>query len=223
MTRHREGSGPAVDSAVRVVLEEKGRPIMSTLHVGLIGVGYMGRGIARNLLRQGHASSSVVVNHLSLVDPNIAGIESLLQSLKRDSSFSIKNVTCQTSAAGLLNDVDICALSLPSESVCEEVLFNPKTGLIPTMKSQKSTKVIVDHSTYSKSFVVQCSDRVSRESGQRVKYTDAPVSGGPKGAWDGTLSIMIGGDDSTVHSVMPVLKLYSGHQYHIGQQAGAGK
>ena len=45
---------------------------------------------------------------------------------------------------------------------------------------------------------------------------DAPVSGGPAGAWNGTLSVMVGGDTSAVDACRDILQLYSTNIKHMG-------
>ena len=45
---------------------------------------------------------------------------------------------------------------------------------------------------------------------------DAPVSGGPAGAWNGTLSVMVGGDTSAVDTCRDILQLYSANIKHMG-------
>ena len=47
-------------------------------------------------------------------------------------------------------------------------------------------------------------------------YIDAPVSGGPKGAADGTLTVMMGGPDLVCEAVRPVLHTYASKILHFG-------
>jgi 3-hydroxyisobutyrate dehydrogenase-like beta-hydroxyacid dehydrogenase len=53
------------------------------------------------------------------------------------------------------------------------------------------------------------------------RFLDAPVTGGPKGAQDGTLTIMVGGDPSTLESMRPLLAAMGSSIYHFGD-VGAG-
>jgi len=49
-----------------------------------------------------------------------------------------------------------------------------------------------------------------------VDFLDAPVSGGPRGAEDGTLSIMVGGDAASLNRVRPVLEIFGKNIFHMG-------
>eukprot|EP01034_Spumella_vulgaris_P034657 gene34657-42746_t len=65
-------------------------------------------------------------------------------------------------------------------------------------------------------FSLDMHKKVQELTNDRVVYLDAPVSGGPGGAWDGSLSIMIGGAKEDVEVVRPVLELYSSKIQHMG-------
>jgi 2-hydroxy-3-oxopropionate reductase len=55
-----------------------------------------------------------------------------------------------------------------------------------------------------------------------VRVVDAPVSGGDQGAVEGTLSIMVGGDDADVEAARPLLEVMGSTVVHVGP-AGAGQ
>lgn len=60
-----------------------------------------------------------------------------------------------------LQECDIIALSLPSEEACERALFNEDNGIV--LRSAKMASfVIVDHSTYSRQFVLDVQNKVER-------------------------------------------------------------
>jgi 3-hydroxyisobutyrate dehydrogenase-like beta-hydroxyacid dehydrogenase len=56
-----------------------------------------------------------------------------------------------------------------------------------------------------------------------VDYLDAPVSGGEKGATEGTLSIMVGGPTGVLERCRPVLEVLGSNIYHVGQNVGDGQ
>jgi len=62
-------------------------------------------------------------------------------------------------------------------------------------------------------------DKQAKQHG--IIYIDAPVSGGPKGAEDGTLTIMMGGPEQACDVVRPVLDLYASKILHFGS-VGSG-
>ena len=56
-----------------------------------------------------------------------------------------------------------------------------------------------------------------------VDMLDAPVSGGPKGAANGTLGMLLGGDDATLERVMPMLEAMSAKRTHVGGPGSGGR
>lgn len=97
----------------------------------------------------------------------------------------------------------------------EAVLFGDQ-GLTTTAKSGT---IIVDHSTISPDAT---RDFAKRLADQGIDFIDAPVSGGDIGAQQGTLSIMVGGRDEAVQSVMPMLQVVGKSIIHLGE-AGLGQ
>jgi 3-hydroxyisobutyrate dehydrogenase len=70
--------------------------------------------------------------------------------------------------------------------------------------SARSGLIIVDHSTISPSATRQLAEDLAKSG---THFLDAPVSGGDSGARDGTLSIMVGGDQSAFDRVEPLLRI----------------
>ena len=54
-----------------------------------------------------------------------------------------------------------------------------------------------------------------------MTFVDAPVSGGPRGAREGTIAIMVGGEDKLYEQIWPTLKVISSNIFHAGP-VGAG-
>ena len=212
----------------------------NSINVSLIGVGFMGRGIARNLALKGLKSSasnnhnnddnsnnsSPPLSRLSLFDSNPSQISSLHTAISADlPSCEQHKMVVLKHPTEAIKQKGIIALSLPSETVCEQVLFDQSEGLVTSFaRSQHSLaagkRFLVDHGTYSKEFVLYCDERIrkslSSDYHATLSYIDAPVSGGPQGAWNGTLSIMLGGDTASVQEVLPVLRLYAAKCEHFG-------
>lgn len=87
------------------------------------------------------------------------------------------------------------------------------------LASMKPGSVLVDHTTASAALARELA---AATGGQGVGFLDAPVSGGQQGAENGRLSIMIGGDEATVHEIKPVLAAYGKAITHIGP-VGSGQ
>lgn len=104
---------------------------------------------------------------------------------------------------------DVYLLSLPTSAHVREVI-ETSPGLLALAPKGS---VIVDTSTSDPA--------VSRELAAKVTaaglhWLDAPVSGGPKGAANGTLGMLLGGDDATLERVMPMLEAMSAKRTHVG-------
>jgi 3-hydroxyisobutyrate dehydrogenase len=104
---------------------------------------------------------------------------------------------------------DVYLLSLPTSAHVREVI-EQSPGLL---NLAPKGSVIVDTSTSDPA--------VSRELAEKVKaaglqWLDAPVSGGPKGAATGKLGMLLGGDESTIERVAPMLAAMSAKRTHVG-------
>lgn len=149
--------------------------------VGFIGLGVMGRPMARNLLKRGFG---VVVHNRSR-----APVDALVA----------EGAQAAESPADVARRVTRIITMLPDGPDVEAVLMGPNgvfSGLQPDA-------VIVDMSTIAPA----TARRLAREAAARgARYLDAQVSGGEIGAIDGTLSVMIGGDAEAIESVRPILE-----------------
>jgi 2-hydroxy-3-oxopropionate reductase len=149
--------------------------------IGFVGLGIMGRPMARNLIKAGHSL---------IVHDRVQGAVDELVSLGARAATSAREVALQC---------PLLITMLPSSPDVELVALG-KAGII---EGAKSGLVFVDMSTIS--------PIVSRKVGEAlaprgVTMLDAPVSGGEKGAIDAALSIMVGGDKATFDSVLPIFQ-----------------
>lgn len=165
--------------------------------VGFIGLGVMGKAMAANILKAGHA--------LTVYDLDSAKVKALVAAGARDGG----------SAAGVAEMADVIVISAPDTADVDTILFGPR-GV--TAKAKRGT-VVVDCSSISATATQDFAARLSRHG---VDLVDAPVSGGAKGAEDGTLSMMIGGDPGVVDRVRPILECMGKTLKHIGP-VGAGQ
>jgi 3-hydroxyisobutyrate dehydrogenase-like beta-hydroxyacid dehydrogenase len=96
-------------------------------------------------------------------------------------------------------EADVVALCLQGEEVIEQVL----TGDDGVLSTARPGTIVVDHSTIhpesAKRFAATCAEH-------GVTYLDAPVSGTGKVAWDGQLTIMVGGDAEAFEKIKPLLE-----------------
>jgi len=165
--------------------------------VGYIGLGLMGKSIARNILKGGFP---VVVHNRSR-----AAVAELVAEGARE-AFSPAEVARQ---------VDVVFTNLPDTPDVETVVLGPDgilAGAHPGL-------IWVDNSTIKPATARLIPERLA-EAG--VLSLDAPVSGGEIGARQGTLTIMVGGPAEALERVMPVLLAMGKTVTHVGD-AGAGQ
>jgi len=165
--------------------------------VAFFGVGQMGEPMAGHLLSAGHAL--VLVAHHSRT-----GVERLVG----------KGAVEASSAADAVRRTDVAIMMLPTADEVEEVLFEP--GQAASAMAPGYT--VIDMGTSYPPQTRRLAARVAERGG---RFLDAPVTGGPKGAQDGTLTIMVGGDEATLESVRPLLAAMGSSIFYFGG-IGAG-
>jgi 2-hydroxy-3-oxopropionate reductase len=165
--------------------------------IGYIGLGLMGKNIARNIMKAGYP---VVVHNRSQgpVDELVA-----------------EGAKSTDSPAEVARLADIVFTSLPDSPDVELVALGPR-GII---EGARPGLIFVDNSTI-KPAAARHIAAVLGEKG--VRCLDAPVSGGDIGARQGTLAIMVGGTAETLEIVMPVFQVMGKTVTHVGE-AGAGQ
>jgi 2-hydroxy-3-oxopropionate reductase len=165
--------------------------------LGFIGLGIMGGAMAKNLLKAGFK--------VSVHNRSRAKVDELVSAGAQDGG----------SPAGVARASQVVLLCVPDTPDVEKVLFGDD-GVIHGIAKDA---VVIDCSTISATATVEMAQRV-RDKG--AHFVDSPISGGPKGAIDGTLSCMIGGDAAIVERCMPVFKAIGKTFTHIGAN-GAGQ
>ena len=167
--------------------------------IGFIGLGIMGKPMARNLAMAGY---DLVIYNRSQDD-----VDTLLaEGDQFQAAASPREVAERTKAIITM---------LPDSPDVRDVVFG-ENGLLPAIDKGH---LLIDMSTIAPATAVEV-DAALRERGARA--LDAPVSGGDKGAIAGTLSIMVGGDDGDFHRAMPLFEAMGKTIVHVGG-AGAGQ
>jgi len=167
------------------------------LKVGYIGLGLMGKSMARNILKAGFP---VVVHNRSQ-----AAVDELVA----------EGATRATSPKEVSEQVDVIFTNLPDSPDVEKVALD-ENGII---EGAHDGLIFIDNSTIKPASARMIAEKLSAKN---VFALDAPVSGGDIGAKNGTLTIMIGGDASALEKVMPVLQSIGKTITHVGE-AGAGQ
>ena len=153
---------------------------MELRKVGFIGLGTMGHPMALNLLKAGFS--------LKVYDIMPAAVQSLAES----------GASPAASARDAARDVQVVITMLPDSPHVEEAV----AGADGILASLEPGTVVIDMSTISPTVAQSLAAKVA---GRGAFFLDAPVSGGMKGAREGKLSIMAGGDEAAFERVRPVL------------------
>jgi 2-hydroxy-3-oxopropionate reductase len=167
------------------------------LKVGYIGLGLMGKSIARNILKAGFPL--IIHNRSSLaVDELVA-----------------EGARAASSPAEVAAQVDVAFTNLPDTPDVENVVLGGN-GIV---SGARPGLIWVDNSTIKPAVARSLAEKLS---GLGVLSLDAPVSGGDVGARLGTLAIMVGGPSEALEKVLPVLQAMGKTITHVGS-AGAGQ
>ncbi len=165
--------------------------------VGFIGLGIMGRPMAKNLLKAGyplvvHNRSQGAVQELVGLGAKAAG-----------------------SPEAVAREVRIVILMLPNSPDVQRVVLGPQ-GLLA---GARPGQIVVDMSTISPLVTRQVGAALAEKG---VRMLDAPVSGGEKGAIEGTLSIMVGGEPAVFQEVLPLFRAMGKTITHLGPLGAGG-
>jgi len=169
---------------------------MKEKKIGFIGLGIMGKPMAKNLLEAGypltvHNRSPLPVNELTALGASKA------ESPKE---------TAQKS--------DVIITMLPDSPDVEKVIL----GENGVFEGAKSGTVIIDMSSIAPLVSIRISAEIEKKG---VEMLDAPVSGGETGAIQGTLAIMVGGKEEIFNAHLDILKVMGKSVVRVGD-IGAG-
>lgn len=165
--------------------------------IAYIGLGIMGRPMVLNLLRAGY-SVRVWARRSEMMEPLVEA-----------------GATACSSPADAADNSGIIITNVSDTTDVEQVVLG-QNGII---EGAAKGSVVVDMSTISPSVTRAIAERLGERN---IEMLDAPVSGGEKGAIDGTLSIMVGGKAAVFERVLPVFNVLGSNIVHIGGN-GAGQ
>jgi len=165
--------------------------------VGFIGLGIMGLGMARNLLKARFGLT--VWNRTASKAEGLVG----------------EGAKLATSPADLAAGCDVIIICVSDTPDVEAVLL----GEDGVLQGVQAGALVVDCSTISPIKTQQFAEALA---GKGAYMLDAPISGGSEGAALGTLSIMVGGDAEQVERAMPFLQAMGKSITHVGPN-GSGQ
>ena len=167
------------------------------LKVGYIGLGIMGKPIAKNIMKAGYPM--VVYNR------SRAAVDELAETGAEPAS----------NPAEVAKKADVIFTNLPDSPDVELVALG-KEGII---EGCHEGLIFVDNSTIKPAVARKIANELGKKG---VLCLDAPVSGGDVGAQKGTLTIMVGGPKEAVDKARPILEAMGEKITHVGE-SGAGQ
>jgi len=168
------------------------------MKIGFIGLGHMGAHMAHNLAKAGH--------DVTVFDMRKEAVDAMVARTP--------GMRAGGSIADVARDADLVGASLPGPAEIEAVVLGPG-GLLESMKPGA---IYVDHSTNSVTMVRKVAAALKAKG---IDMLDAPVSGGERGSEAGSLSVMVGGDESIWDKAQPELQAIGGKVFYCGP-TGAG-
>lgn len=161
------------------------------MKAGFIGLGIMGKPMAKNLLKAGCA--------LQIYDHHEESIQEVAQ---------LGGIPC-ASAREAAEGADVIFTMLPNSPQVKTALLE-KDGVL---ESLKKGAIVVDMSSIDPTVSIDLEKAITEAGGEMI---DAPVSGGEPKAIDGTLSFMCGGKEAVFEQVKPMLQKMGGDVTLVG-------
>ncbi len=172
------------------------------MKIGFLGLGVMGAPMAGLLAQTGY--------ELSAYNRHFEKAQSWLEKyvIQNRKHESLKTVICRTVEESVkeADYVFSCVRDDPDAKQIACIAF----------EHMKKGACYVEHTTTSEKLAIFLAEQAKKKG---ISYLDAPVSGGQSGAENGTLTIMIGGDEIVYEAIKPILKTYGKHIVRIGDSA----
>lgn len=168
-----------------------------TQRIGFLGAGSMGGGMIRRLLQQGHAVT---------LWERTAG---------RHAELHARGATLEPHLQAVVERADVvigCLLNTDVTRTCY-------LGAHGALAAARPGQVFIDHGTFDPALAEELAT-VARRAG--AHFLDAPVTGGPERATDGTLVTMVGGDAAVLDGVRAIITAYCGDIAWVGA-SGSGQ
>jgi len=160
--------------------------------IGMIGVGLMGHGIAKNILLKGYPLT--LVGHR-----NRKPVEDLVS----------RGAGEVRSAAELAKVCDVVVICVTGSPQVEEIVL----GANGIVRACRSGQIVIDCSTSRPDSTIKLAEKLGEKGGTLV---DAPLTRTPKEAEEGRLNVMVGADEATFAKVRPIIASFAENIFHIG-------
>jgi len=168
------------------------------MRAGVIGLGDMGSGLAKNLIKNGFPT---------------AGHDLLDHRMK---AFVELGGAAANNAAEVAQDADAVFIMVMNGDEVNDVVFGEQ-GLVSTLR--KGAAIILSATIKP----AEAKALGQALEGTQIHLIDSPVSGGFPGAQNGTLTLMSAAPQSVMDEFKPVMEAVSASIHHVGTEPGAGQ
>lgn len=175
------------------------KPLASKPRIGLIGLGLMGHGIGRNLLKNGFDVSV-------LGNVNRTPVESLI-------ALGAKDGVC---IAAMAAQVDVWLVCVPGSDQVDSLVFGEQ-GIVAL---GRRGQLFIDCSTSDPGRSVEVAEALAQKG---IAFVDAPLGRTPREAELGKLNTLVGATPELLMRVRPILEAFSENVIHIGPVLSAQK
>ncbi len=163
---------------------------MKSQTIGFIGAGYMGYGIAHNLLKKNFKLSVIANKNRKPIDKLVSEGAIEAESYKELLNFS--------------NIIIMCVTNTP-------IAIDVIKKIIPYLESQK---IVIDITTHNETGSIEMNNLLEEIN---VKYIESPVMGGPVQAEEGVLGAIVGSKFEDFQSIKHVLMAFCKDAIHFGE------
>ncbi len=166
--------------------------------VGIVGLGNMGMGMAKNFLQSGYVLTAYDIRDEPLQEISRLGARTAASPKEVGENASVVFVM-------VLNGPQVAAVVLGEQGLIETM--NPDSTIICTATIERSIMIAVADAAEAKG----------------IHIVDSPVSGGQPGASAGTLTMMVAAKKDVFENCKKVLSAVGQHIYHVGEEIGMGQ
>ena len=166
--------------------------------VGVIGLGDMGSGIARNLIQAGYETTG-----FDLMEPRLKALEDMGGARAESPAAAAKG--CAAVFVMVMNGNQAKSVILGPDGLCSELRPNSAVILSATIKPVEAREI------------------AAGMNGTGIHLIDSPVSGGYAGAQEGNLTLMASAPDDVIDEFRDILEAVAGSIHHVGKDPGMGQ
>lgn len=179
-----------------------------SLNVGVVGMGKMGVSITRNLAFKARSAMylqlhSRTISKARKVSDDM-GVDGATCAMRLHDKYSTMTKWC-----------DIVLLTLKNVDASRHVLLEHPEAMI---RNARRGQIIVDHTTVDAETSRECAFEAKKRG---ALFLDVPMSGSPKAAFNGQLTLMAGGDAEAFQRCLAMFRMYADNVHHMGD-AGSG-